>query len=96
MLLLVAGTTGILYLFGLDGPNGVLGDSFIKQDIVAATNVTTIDGDNVFTDILNCRSDLAAPNIFTDNLTVRRSWKCYARRWCCNWGSTNRYTSDNF
>jgi len=53
----------------VDGPNGVLSDSFIKQEIVAATNVVTIDGGSGFTDILNC-DQLSAPTLLTTNITA--------------------------
>ena len=63
-----SGTSGRLPKW-VDGPNGVLSDSFIKQEIVAATNVVTIDGDNGFTDILNC-DQLSAPTLLTTNITA--------------------------
>jgi len=53
----------------LDGPNGVLSDSFIKQEIVAANNIVTIDGDNGFIDILDC-DQVSAPTLFTTNITA--------------------------
>ncbi len=63
-----SGTSGRIPKW-LDGPNGVLSDSFLKQEIVAATNVVTIDGDNGFTDILNC-DQITATNVLTDNITA--------------------------
>jgi len=62
------GTTNTLPKW-LDGPNGVLSDSFIKQEIVAATNVVKIDGDNGFTDILDC-DQVSAPTLLTTNITA--------------------------
>ena len=50
-------------------PDGSLGDSFIKQEIVAATNRVIIDGDNGFTDILDC-DQVSAPTLLTTNITA--------------------------
>ena len=50
-------------------PDGSLGDSFIKQEIVAASNIVTIDGVFGFQNTLNC--DLvSAPNILATNITA--------------------------